>query len=141
MADVKQGRVSDLTPDNKNFNKHTEHGLTMLQKSIEQFGFGRSVLVDKNDRIIGGNGVCEMAGDADTIVVETTGDKLVVVKRTDVDLDSKQGREMALADNATAAADLQWDVEQLQACADELGICIDEWGFNFDNSDNGGGIQ
>jgi hypothetical protein len=40
----------------------------------------------------------------DVIVVETTGNQIVAVKRTDIDLDSKKGREMALADNATAKA-------------------------------------
>lgn len=99
--EIKQGRISDLTFDDKNFNRHTDEGKAMLRKSVDRFGFGRSILVDKNDRIIGGNGVAEVSEDADTIIVETTGDKLVVVKRTDVDLDSKQGREMALADNAT----------------------------------------
>ena len=117
MEQINKGRTSDLIPDDKNFNKHTERGLSMLRKSIDRFGFGRSILVDKNNRIIGGNGVHEMAGDAETVVVETTGDKLVVVKRNDIDLDTKEGRELALADNATAAADLNWDTDQLTACA------------------------
>lgn len=126
--EIKQGRISDLTFDDKNFNRHTDEGKAMLRKSVDRFGFGRSILVDKNDRIIGGNGVAEVSEDADTIIVETTGDKLVVVKRTDVDLDSKQGREMALADNATAAADLAWDTSAIADAAQEWGIDTNEWG-------------
>jgi hypothetical protein len=40
----------------------------------------------------------------DCIIVESDGTKPIYVKRTDIDLDSKQGREMALADNATGKA-------------------------------------
>lgn len=131
MAEIKEGRVKDLEPDDKNFNQHTDKGKAMLRKSIEQFGYGRSILVDKNDRIIGGNGVQEVSDDAKTIIVETTGDELVVVKRTDIDLDSKKGREMALADNATAQADLKWDKGILMGEAAKWGIDIEEWGIEM----------
>ena len=96
---VRRGSLDDLTPDDRNMNKHTSYGMSLIEKSIRKHKFGRSILVDKNDRIIGGNGVTETAasiGATKTIVVETTGDELVVVKRTDVDLDSKEGREQQL---------------------------------------------
>lgn len=128
MAETKTGKISDLTLDDNNFNRHTEEGKKMLRKSIDKFGYGRSIVADKNGRIIGGNGIVEVSDDADTIIVETTGEQLVVVKRTDVDLDSKQGREMALADNATAAADLAWDTSAIADAAQELGIDTNEWG-------------
>lgn len=79
--------------------------MSRLEKSLRQNGAGRSILVDKDDNIIAGNGIVEAAvnaGITKTKVVEVTGDELVVVKRTDLELDSKAGREMALADNATA---------------------------------------
>lgn len=109
-------KLDELKPDKKNFNKHTEYGMSLLEKSLNKFGAGRSILVDKDNNIIAGNGIVEAAAAAGltkTKVVETTGDELVVVKRTDVKLDSAQGREMALADNATAAADLEWDFENM----------------------------
>lgn len=111
-------KLDELKPDKKNFNKHTEYGMSLLEKSLNKFGAGRSILVDKDNNIIAGNGIAEAAAAAGltkTKVVETTGDELVVVKRTDVKLDSAQGREMALADNATAAADLEWDRENLKS--------------------------
>ena len=46
-------------------------------------------------------------------IIETDGTELIAVKRKDVTLNSEQGREMALADNATAAADLEWDKEAI----------------------------
>ena len=109
--------IEELKFDKKNFNRHTENGMRLLEKSLREFGAGRSILVDKDNNIIAGNGIVESAmnaGITKTRVVETTGDELVVVKRTDVELDSHKGREMALADNATASADLEWDDDLLK---------------------------
>lgn len=135
MAEIREGVLSELIPDDKNMNRHTPYGMSLIEKSIRENGLGRSILVDKDNRIIGGNGVVETAaavGMENTIVVETTGDKLVVVKRTDVSLDSKQGRSMAMADNATAAADLDWDAEAVQEVVDEWGIEPQDWGVVLD---------
>lgn len=115
-------KIDELKFDDKNFNKHTEFGMGLLEKSLKQFGAGRSILIDKDNNIIAGNGIVEAAGQAgleNVKIVETTGDEIVAVKRTDVSLNSRQGREMALADNATAAADLEWDEENLADCFDE----------------------
>ena len=108
--------IKDLKFDDKNFNKHTEFGMSLLEKSLRQNGAGRSILLDKDNNIIAGNGVVEAAGQIglDNVkIVETTGDQIVAVKRTDISLNSKKGREMALADNATAKADIEWDFENI----------------------------
>lgn len=129
------GTIDELKPDNKNFNKHTEYGMALLEKSLRQNGAGRSILVDKDDNIIAGNGIVEAAQNAGitkTRVVEVTGDELVVVKRTDLALDSKQGREMALADNATAAVDLAWDEDTLTEVAAEYDFAPEDWGVVLD---------
>ena len=132
MADkLKKAKVSDLTFDDKNFNKHTEYGMSLIEKSLRNNGAGRSILIDKNNRIIAGNGVVETAaqiGLDDVQIVETDGTKIIAVKRTDIDLDSQQGREMALADNATGAADLQWDAEELQKAVEAFGFEPEKWG-------------
>lgn len=108
--------ISDLKFDDKNFNKHTQKGMGLLEKSLQQFGAGRSILLDKDNNIIAGNGIVEAAGAVGlekVRIVETTGDEIVAVKRTDVTLNSAKGREMALADNATASADLEWDKDNI----------------------------
>lgn len=105
-------KLSDLTPDDKNYNKGSEFGNSLIEKSLRKFGAGRSILLDKNNRIIAGNKTIENAGAVgleDIIVVETNGNQIVAVKRTDIDLDSKIGRELALADNASAKASITWD--------------------------------
>ena len=133
MAEIK-GKLSELIPDDKNLNKHTQYGMSLLEKSVRGHKFGRSILVDKNNRIIAGNGIVETAaniGAEDIRIIETTGDELVVVKRTDVDLDTKEGREMALADNATSAADLEWDMEKMEEIESEWDIDVSDWGIDL----------
>lgn len=49
--------IKDLKLDNRNANKHTEAGNKLLKKSINELGYGRSILLDKDERIIAGNGV------------------------------------------------------------------------------------
>lgn len=128
---MKETKINDLIPDDKNFNEGTQYGQHLIEESLRKFGAGRSVLIDKNNRIIAGNKTIENAaaiGLEDVIVVETTGDKIVAVKRTDVDLDSKEGREMALADNATGMANLSWDMAALEEAEKEFGIAPNDWG-------------
>ena len=113
---MKMAKISDLKFDDKNFNKHTEYGMSLIEKSLRENGAGRSILIDKDNNIIAGNGVVESAGQIglDNVkVVETTGDEIIAVKRTDISLNSKKGRKLALADNSTAKADLEWDFENI----------------------------
>lgn len=128
--------IKDLKFDDKNFNKHTEFGMSLLEKSLRENGAGRSILLDKDNNIIAGNGIVEAAGAIgmeNVKIVEATGDEIIAVKRTDISLNSHKGREMALADNATASADLEWDKD---AIADEFDE--DEakgWGVDLDWQD------
>jgi len=125
-------KISDLTPDDKNYNKGSEFGNSLIEKSLRKFGAGRSILIDKNNRIIAGNKTIENAGSIgldDVIVVETTGNQIVAVKRMDIDLDSKKGRELALADNASAKANINWDFEAINFDWNETEI--KEWGLEI----------
>ena len=109
-------KISDLIPDDKNYNKGTEFGNSLIEKSLRKFGAGRSILLDKNNRIIAGNKTIENAnaiGLEDIIIIETTGNQIVAVKRLDIDLDSKRGRELAFADNASAKANIDWDMDNV----------------------------
>lgn len=131
MAKKTITKLSELTPDANNYNKGTEFGGGLIEKSLRKLGAGRSILLDKNGKVIAGNKTLENAvssgfGDDDLIVVQTTGKQIVAVQRMDLDLDSKRGKEMALADNATAKANIEWDTEALAADwnSDEL----DGWG-------------
>ena len=74
--------IAQLVPDDVNFNKGTQFGQSLIEKSLRQFGAGRSILLDKNNRIIAGNKTVENAGQIGlekVLIVETTG--LNVIKR------------------------------------------------------------
>jgi hypothetical protein len=136
---IKKIKITDLVQDDRNLNRGNARGNELIETSVGRFGAGRSVLIDKNNRIIAGNKTQEAAiakGIKDVIVVETDGTQLVAVKRNDVDLDSKDGREMALADNATVKADLEWDTEQMESIAEDFGIDMEAWDVDaFDIED------
>lgn len=126
---IKKQKITDLVPDDANFNTGTEFGNSLIEKSLSKFGAGRSILIDKHNRIIAGNKTVENAaanGFENIVVVETDGKDLVAVKRTDIDLNTKQGREMALADNATAKANISWDADNLT----EWEMPTEEWGID-----------
>jgi protein tyrosine phosphatase (PTP) superfamily phosphohydrolase (DUF442 family) len=111
------GSLSDLIPDDKNANKGTERGRKILEHSMRRFGAGRSIVVDRNGKIIGGNKTTEVAADIgmdDVITVVTNGTKLVVVQRDDLDLDrDPEARAMAVADNRASELGLEWDPAML----------------------------
>lgn len=115
-------KINELKFDDKNFNKHTEYGMSLISKSLQELGAGRSILIDKDNNIIAGNGIVEAAGQVgleNVKIVETDGTEIIAVKRTDMELDSQKGREMALADNATASVDLQWDEDAIREAFDD----------------------
>jgi DNA modification methylase len=131
--------ISELRFDDKNMNAHTAKGMGLLEKSLQQFGAGRSILIDKNNRIIGGNGVVEAAGNIgleEVQIVESDGKKIIAVKRTDIDLDSAEGRELAMADNAVAAEDLSWDKGNIEEVSEQFGIDPGDWISDWDKEED-----
>lgn len=132
MAKVIETNIESLVPDNKNFNKGTEYGDRLMDESLRRFGLGRSILIDKNNRIIAGNKTAEKAADigfTDVVVVEVDGNQLVAVKRKDIDLDSAKGRELALADNATGKANLCFDTDLIMQEAEKFDFDPEDWGI------------
>lgn len=127
-------KIDQLVQDDINANKGTEYGQHLIENSLRKFGAGRSILLDKNNRIIAGNKTIENAaaiGLDNVIVVETTGKQIVAVKRTDIDLDSADGREMAIADNASAKANIEWDPENIKMITQEWKVDVESWGIEL----------
>ena len=123
---ARQPKYDGIQPDRKNANKGTERGRYMVEASLRETGAGRSILLDKDGRIIAGNKTFEAASDIGlpVRVVETDGTELVAVKRTDLDLDDDTGtaRKLAYYDNRAAQVGLDWDAEQMLA---DLGAGLD----------------
>lgn len=119
MATITETTIDIAKQDRHNANKGTERGEAALDDSLTQFGAGRSLLLDKNGELIAGNKTQRAAikaGLTRMIIVETTGDEVVAVKRTDLDLSSttdKRARQLAYYDNQVQALDYELDLEQL----------------------------
>jgi hypothetical protein len=109
--------ITELVLDEKNANKGTKRGRELLEESLEKYGAGRSVLVDREGRVIAGNKTLETArsaGMTKIAVIETDGDTLVAVQRRDLDLKKQaKARELAIADNRVSEIDLEWNPEVL----------------------------
>jgi hypothetical protein len=130
MANEKTIDIEELRQDEHNFNKGTKQGAELMERSFREHGAGRSILLDKHGNIIAGNKSQQAAiaaGITKVRVIETTGDELVAVKRTDVDINTKEGREMALLDNLTTQVNLNWDDAELADAAEQYDIDMNEW--------------
>jgi len=126
--------LADLRPDSRNANKGTERGSGLIEHSLRQFGAGRSVLADKHGRLIAGNKTvegCINAGLEKVRVVQTDGTELVVVQRTDLDLETdRAARELAIVDNRASQVSLAWDAAQLESLAKDYDIDLNSLGIS-----------
>lgn len=129
MQNKKPSRVSDLIPDKRNANKHSEFGSRLLENSIQKNGFGRSILISSDNVIIAGNGTAEIAGGAGlekVRIIETNGKEIIAVKRIDIKSNTPQFYQMALADNVTAKNNIVLDAEVSEAIAQDY-PAVKEW--------------
>lgn len=101
--------------DKRNYRKHSEKNKSVIRKSLEELGAGRSIVIDNEGEIVAGNGVYEQAQKLGlkTRVIETDGSELVVVKRTDLATGDDKRKKLALADNA-ASDTSEWADELLR---------------------------
>jgi DNA modification methylase len=109
--------LDHLTPDPQNANRGTARGREALAKSLQEYGPGRAVLIDRHGNIIAGNKTVEEAKrlNIPLHVVKTDGDVLVAVQREDLDLATDtRAKQLAIADNRVGQLDLEWDVDMLK---------------------------
>ena len=118
-------KLSALTPDTRNANKGTDRGRKLVRESLKRYGAGRSILIDKSGNVIAGNKTLEGAkavGLEDCQVVKSDGTKLIAVQRTDLDINDKAARELAIADNRASELGLEWDADVLKALETEVDV-------------------
>jgi len=98
------------TLDPRNARRHPEPNLTAVEESLRELGAGRSIVVDNDGVVIGGNAVYEKARELGIPVREiaTKGDELLVVRRVDLATDDPRRKALALADNQIATL-AEWD--------------------------------
>ncbi len=90
--------------DNRNARKHSKKNLEAVRESLRSLGAGRSIVVDRDGSVIGGNATFQEAKKLGLPLefVRTNGEKLVVVVREDLSTDDPKRKALALADNRAA---------------------------------------
>ena len=117
----------DIKQDKRNYRIHDDRNKDLIKKSIDECGLGRSIVIDNDNEIIGGNGIVSQLPENTPIkVIETKGDELVVVKRVDLSSEDEKRKKLAIMDNSTSDSS-KFDIELLKTDFDvpvlqELGI-------------------
>jgi hypothetical protein len=114
--------IGDLMPDPKNPRKHPERNIAVLEKSLEQFGAARSIVIDEDGRVLAGNGVVEAAaniGIERIKTIEASGNEIVAVVRRGLTEEQKMG--LAVADNKAGEL-AEWDSDMLAEISREVDL-------------------
>lgn len=123
-------KVEDLKFDKRNYRRHNDRNKELIKKSIEEVGFGRSIVIDSENEIVCGNGVVSQADKKTPVkVVETDGSELVVIKRTDLKTSDAKRKQLAVMDNS-ASDSSEFDFELLQEDFDTEEL--QDWGLDVD---------
>lgn len=115
--------ISELKLDPKNANRHSEYGTRLLENSVRENGFGRSILISNDNVVIAGNGTVEAGaaiGMENVQIIENDGTKIIAVRRTDVKSGTAEFEKLALADNIVAMKNIVLDAEVVEAIAEEF---------------------
>lgn len=126
--------------DKRNYRKHNDKNKKLIKKSLNECGAGRSIVVDNEGEIIGGNGIYEAWGNKPIKVIETDGSELVVVKRTDLNTNDEKRKKLAIMDNSTSDSS-EFDFDMLHADFDlnqlsEFGLPVEFEGIESYNNNN-----
>lgn len=124
-----------IQQDQRNYRIHGDKNKELIKKSLKDLGAGRSILLDKDNVIIAGNGVhaeAEQLG-LKVKIIETDGTELIAVKRTDLSTEDEKRKLLAVADNKTSDTS-EFDFELLSAdfeidILEEIGFDLDELTF------------
>lgn len=117
--------------DKRNYRKHSDRNKELIKKSLKELGTGRSIIIDANNEIIGGNGVFEQAQKLNIPVkiIETDGSELIAVKRTDLKNNDEKRKQLAIMDNSTSDSS-EWELDLLQS--DFKVDTLNDWGIDLD---------
>ena len=104
-----------MQENKKRYNSGTTYGNGIIRHSIEKLGLARSIVCDKYGNILCGNDVYLIAKELGIkiVTIDTCGDVLVCVRRTDVSINDTKGKEIALVDNLSQTKNLSWDTDNI----------------------------
>ena len=96
-------RKEQIRLDGRNVRVHDERSKQAIAQSLKELGAGRSILIDAENVVIGGNGVYQEAQELGlpVKVIESDGSELIAIKRTDLKTNDAKRKALAIADNRT----------------------------------------
>lgn len=94
-------KKQEIKVDPRNARVHDRENKKAIQQSLRDLGAGRSILMDSENVLIGGNGVYE---EAQTLglpvrIIDTDGSELIAIRRNDLKTGDARRKALALADN------------------------------------------
>jgi hypothetical protein len=121
-ANGKVSHIKDLRPDKRNPRLHPERNISSLEKSLEDYGAARSIVIDEKNNVIAGNGILEAAANVGierVRTVEADGNEIIAVVRRG--LTKQQKRGLSIADNRGAELS-SWSPEILEELSKEIDL-------------------
>lgn len=120
-----------IKKDKNNIRIHTEESSKAVNKSLKDLGAGRSILIDADNTLIGGEGVMNEAEKLGIKVriIDSDGSELIAVRRTDLKYSAPKRKALAIADNR--CQDLsKFDTAKVAGAFMECADFMDATGFS-----------
>lgn len=140
----KSASIEDLKFDEHNINRGTEEGADLIMKSLDEVGYGKSIVVDKDNNILAGNQVTAAAikkGNVKLRFIETNGDELVVVKRNDISINTVKGAKLKILDNTTSKKNYVQDANVSEVICKEYNLDAGQYGLEIHQLQQSGEIK
>jgi hypothetical protein len=118
--------------DKRNTNLHTPEGMELLDKSVKKVGVIESYTISNDGVVISGNARHEIIKDNFTkepIVIETDGTEAIIIKRTDIESNTKKFHEASILANTTAHKNYNLDTDLIEEIIEEFDIDKNEMGI------------
>ena len=111
-------KITDFQPQKRNSNKHTQRGMSTLEKSIEKDGWIGAITVAADGETFDGSARIEvgamLADGVEPIIVESDGTRPVIHIRKDIQTATDpKAKRLGVAANRVAQLNLDYDVEEL----------------------------
>ena len=96
--------IKNIMLDAANARVHDKENQEAIKNSLKELGTGRSIIMDSENVIIGGNGVYEQAQELGLPIkiIESDGKELIAIRRNDLKTDDAKRKALAIADNKTS---------------------------------------
>jgi hypothetical protein len=127
--------------DPKNYRLHNDKSKELVKKSLKELGAGRSIIIDAEGNIIGGNCTFEQAKKLNIPVeiIKSDGSKLYAIQRTDLKTNDEKRKKLAILDNSTTDnSDFDFKTLQEDFSLEELtDLGVEVEGIDVEEEDNG----